>query len=165
MLLWNIFYLILPLVVNGFFFNIVLGEYRKAFSKSADVRTTQIVELIQEVEPEKVLLFTCLILICHHHATIADGEDRPKPTRLPVHCASGLITVGNRQRCLKYEEKPVCYDEAQKKCLEDGGALAEISLSTENIDRVEEQFEVQPKSTINTCGIHLNLSAMLLCVY
>ncbi|KAI1704553.1 hypothetical protein DdX_14187 [Ditylenchus destructor] len=61
MLLWNIFYLILSLVVNGFFFDIVLSEYRKAFPKSSDIPTSQIVELIQEssspkqpeVEPEK----------------------------------------------------------------------------------------------------------------
>ncbi|KAI1710302.1 lectin c-type domain-containing protein [Ditylenchus destructor] len=84
-----------------------------------------------------VLLFSCLILICHHHVTIADGEDEPKPTGLPVNCLPGFITVGERQRCLRYEEKPVCYDEAQKKCLEDGGALAELSPSTENIDRVQ----------------------------
>ncbi|KAI1704554.1 lectin c-type domain-containing protein [Ditylenchus destructor] len=95
-----------------------------------------------------VLLFSCLILICHLHVTTADGEDKTKPTGLPVHCPSGFITVGNRQRCLKYQENPVCYDEAQKKCLEDGGALAEISLSTENIDRVEaEVLKHNPESS------------------
>ncbi|KAI1710299.1 lectin c-type domain-containing protein [Ditylenchus destructor] len=84
-----------------------------------------------------VLLFSCLILICYHHATIADSEDKPKPTGLPVQCPPGYITVGERQRCLKYEEKPLCYEEAQKKCLDADGALAELSPSTENIDRVK----------------------------
>ncbi|KAI1710305.1 hypothetical protein Ddc_13465 [Ditylenchus destructor] len=53
MLLWNIFYLILSLVVNGFFFDIVLSEYRKAFPKSDEIPTTQIVDLIQEDSSSK----------------------------------------------------------------------------------------------------------------
>ncbi|KAI1699598.1 lectin c-type domain-containing protein [Ditylenchus destructor] len=60
------------------------------------------------------------------------------PRGFPVRCEPPFVEFGERQRCLSYEYDALHYDEAHKKCLDKGAALAAIEEGMPGLDKLRD---------------------------
>ncbi|KAI1695117.1 hypothetical protein DdX_19762 [Ditylenchus destructor] len=63
----------------------------------------------------------------------------------PIACQPPYIEIGKYERCVKYMDESLSYDEAHKKCLDEDGTLATVNLggirTVQNLKHLETHCE------------------------